>query len=155
METGITVTPQKLRDVSTHLEAGASDIDKLLSGVAEKIAPVRSEWRGAAKEQFETLLEQLQRQAKAVHGTLTGLAKLTHSAAASYEAAEQAIAKSFSDFRLEIDRLSEELTQVNDRIKAGVPPKTGGSQVTEVEDLELDPPSAVSGNPNALNRRLG
>lgn len=132
MESGITVTPEGLRDVSAQFEAGAAEIEKLLAGIATRIAPVRSEWHGAAKEQFETLWEQLGRHAKNVHVGLTGIAKLTQSAAASYESAEQSIAKSFSEFRDQMERLSTELNQVHERIKA--------QSAAQVEEAPLPPP---------------
>jgi len=132
MESGITVTPKGLRDVSAQFEAGAAEVEKLMAGIVTGIAPVRKEWQGAAKEQFEVLWEQLARHAKSVHTSLTGIAKLTQSAAVSYQSAEESIARSFSEFRKEMDRLSAELKQVHEELKAQSSPK--------VEEVPLPPP---------------
>ncbi len=103
MASGIAVTPEKLREISTQMSTGAADVQAILSRLAGDVAPVRSEWVGAAQAQFNALWDQLQQDASGLHSVLTGIAKLTQNAAAAYEAAEQSIAKSFDEFRIERD----------------------------------------------------
>lgn len=147
MESGITVTPTGLRDLSAQFEAGASEVEKLMAGIVSRIAPVRKEWQGAAKEQFEVLWEQLARHAKSVHTSLIGIAKLTQSAAVSYESAEESIARSFSEFREEMDRLSAELKQVHESLKAPSAPK--------VEEAPPPPPVAQAEEPEPVGASSG
>jgi WXG100 family type VII secretion target len=103
MNSDIAVTPERLREISGHLKTGASDIEGILSRLSGDIAPVRSEWVGAAQTQFNALWEQLQQDASSLRSVLTGIAKLTEKAASAYEATEQSIANSFDEFRVERD----------------------------------------------------
>ena len=99
MGTGIAVTPERLREISAQISAGASEVDAILSRVANEVAPTHTEWVGPAQAQFGALWVQLQTDASGLRAILTGIAKLTQNAAEAYEAAEQAIAKSFTEFR--------------------------------------------------------
>jgi WXG100 family type VII secretion target len=103
MATGIAVTPERLLEISAQMSTGAADIQAILSRLSGNIAPVRSEWVGAAQAQFNALWDQLQKDASGVHSVLTGIAKLTENAATAYEAAERSIAQSFDQFRVEQD----------------------------------------------------
>jgi WXG100 family type VII secretion target len=103
MTSGIAVTPERLREISQQMSVGATDVQAILSKLSGDVAPVRSEWVGAAQAQFNTLWDKLQQDASGLHSALTGIAKLTEKAATAYEAAEQSIAKSFDEFRIERD----------------------------------------------------
>jgi WXG100 family type VII secretion target len=103
MTSGIAVTPERLREISAQMSTGAADVEAILSRLSRDVAPVRSEWVGAAQEQFNTLWDRLQQDASGLHSVLTGIAKLTQSAATAYEATEQSIAQSFDEFRVERD----------------------------------------------------
>jgi len=103
MASGIAVTPERLRDISAQMSAGAADIKAILSRLSGDVAPVRTEWVGSAQVQFNSLWDQLQQDASSLHSVLTGIAELTQKAAAAYEATEQSIAKSFDEFRNERD----------------------------------------------------
>ena len=103
MNSDIAVTPERLREVSGHMKTGASDIESILTRLSGDIAPVRSEWVGAAQTQFNALWEQLQQDATSLRSVLTGIAKLTDKAASAYESTEQSIAASFDEFRAERD----------------------------------------------------
>jgi len=85
------------------MSTGAADVQAILSRLSGNVAPVRSEWVGAAQAQFNTLWDQLQLDASSLHSVLTGIAKLTENAATAYELTEQSIAKSFDEFRIEQD----------------------------------------------------
>ncbi len=100
MTSGIAVTPERLREISAQMSAGAADVEAILSRLSGNVAPVRSDWVGAAQAQFNTLWDQLQRDASGLHSVLTGIAKLTENAAAAYEAAELSIAQAFDEFRV-------------------------------------------------------
>jgi WXG100 family type VII secretion target len=138
MGIGIAVTPERLRDVSAQMSAAATEVESILHRVTNDVAPVRAEWSGAAQAEFEGLWDQLQRDAKGVHSVLTGIAKLTQNAATSYEAAEQAIVKSFSEFRVEMDKISEGLSRVQ-QIVANTGPEIMESEYeTEIDETFLD-----------------
>jgi len=103
MASGIAVTPERIREISAQMSTGAADVQAILSRLSGNVAPVRSEWVGAAQAQFNTLWDQLQLDASSLHSVLTGIAKLTENAATAYELTEQSIAKSFDEFRIEQD----------------------------------------------------
>ena len=96
----IAVTPEGLREISARMSTGAADVEAILSRLSRSVAPVRSEWVGAAKVHFNTLWDQLQKDASGLHSVLTGIAGLTDCAATAYEATEQTIADSFDGFRV-------------------------------------------------------
>jgi WXG100 family type VII secretion target len=100
MATGIAVTPQRLLEISAQMSTGAADVQAILSRLSGNVAPVRSEWVGAAQAQFNALWDQLQKDANGLHSVLTGIAKLTENAATAYEAAELSITKAFDEFRI-------------------------------------------------------
>jgi WXG100 family type VII secretion target len=107
MASGIAVTPERLREISAKMNTGAADVKAILSKLAGDVAPVRSEWAGAAQTQFNALWDQLQQDATGLQSVLTGIAKLTESAATAYEAAEQSIAQSFNEFRSDKDAVEK------------------------------------------------
>jgi WXG100 family type VII secretion target len=85
------------------MSTGAAEVKTILSKLADDVAPVRSEWVGAAQTQFNALWDQLQQDASGLRSVLTGIARLTENAAAAYETTEQSIAKAFDEFRIERD----------------------------------------------------
>ncbi|HEX3333356.1 MAG TPA: WXG100 family type VII secretion target [Acidimicrobiales bacterium] len=92
---GITVTPEQLQEISTRLVSGASEIEGILSQLANVVSPLHSEWVGAAQAQFENLWSQWQRDATGLHEALQGVAQLTAAASQSYAQTESSIASSF------------------------------------------------------------
>jgi WXG100 family type VII secretion target len=103
MASGIAVTPERLREISAQMSTGASNVEAILSRLSGDVAPVRSEWVGAAQMQFNVLWDQLQQDASGVRSVLKGMARLTDSAATAYEATEKSVAQSFDEFRIERD----------------------------------------------------
>ena len=95
MASGITVTPEQLQQISAQLTSGASEVESILSQLANAVSPLQSEWVGAAQAQFEGLWTQWQRDATGLHQALEGVARLTAQASQSYESTEQSIASSF------------------------------------------------------------
>jgi early secretory antigenic target protein ESAT-6 len=93
--TGIRVTPEQLQQVSAQLDAGASSIEGTLRQLAGNVAPLGSDWAGVAQSRFLELWAEWQRSGATLHQALTGIARLTARAGASYESAEQGIAASF------------------------------------------------------------
>jgi len=145
MGTGIAVTPEQLRKISAQISAGASDIDAILARVSREVAPVRTEWVGAAQAQFGTLWERLQADAAGLRSILAGIAKLTEGAAQSYEAAEQAIAQSFTEFAAGKSSLSTPSVR-EDPTVSPAPESTGAQTYTDVHiedpsDTQLDRPA--------------
>jgi len=96
MAGGITVTPEQLQQISSQLTSGASEIESILSQLANLVSPLQSEWVGAAQAQFEELWTQWQSDATGLHQALEGVAQLTASASQSYASTEQSIASSFN-----------------------------------------------------------
>jgi WXG100 family type VII secretion target len=144
MTDGIAVTPERLREISTQMSLGAIDVQEILSGLSAEIAPVRTEWVGAAQAQFNSLWDQLETDASGLHSALTGIAKLTEGAARAYEAAEASIAKSFDEFRVERDLihatagvfdeleelLAESKTQAESTVQTGTTTEAGTTTQT-------------------------
>ena len=93
--TGIRVTPEQLQQISAQLEAGASSIEGTLRQLAGNVAPLGSDWAGIAQSRFLELWAEWQRSGATLYQALTGIARLTAGAGASYESAEQGIAASF------------------------------------------------------------
>ena len=92
--TGIQVTPEQLQQISAQLDAG-STIEGTLRQLAGNVAPLGSDWAGVAQARFLELWAEWQRSGATLHQALTGIARLTASAGASYESAEHGIAASF------------------------------------------------------------
>jgi WXG100 family type VII secretion target len=154
MANGIAVTPERLREVSAQMSAGAADVDAILSQLAGTVAPLRSEWVGPAQAQFNALWDQLQQDASGVQSVLSGIAKLTQNAAAAYAATEQSIANSFNELRVEMDESSEEVGQVQ-QILTPTPHGTETVEsdvVTEVEE-DLIEEDLTSIDPSKVGRR--
>jgi early secretory antigenic target protein ESAT-6 len=93
--TGIRVTPEQLQQVSAQLDAGASSIEGTLRQLAGNVAPLGSDWAGVAQARFLELWAEWQRSGTTLHQALTGIARLTARAGASYESAEHGIAATF------------------------------------------------------------
>jgi 6 kDa early secretory antigenic target len=92
---GIRVTPEQLQQVSAQLDAGASSIEGTLRQLAGNVAPLGSDWAGVAQTRFLELWAEWQRSATTLHQALTGIARLTARAGASYESTEHGIAATF------------------------------------------------------------
>jgi early secretory antigenic target protein ESAT-6 len=93
--TGIRVTPEQLQQISAQLDAGASTIEGTLRQLAGNVTPLGSDWAGVAQSRFLELWAEWQRSGATLHQALTGIARLTARAGASYESAEHGIAASF------------------------------------------------------------
>jgi len=92
---GIRVTPEQLQQVSARLDAGAAGIEGTLRELAANVAPLGSDWAGVAQTRFLDLWAEWQRSGATLHQALTGIARLTAQAGASYQSAEQGIAATF------------------------------------------------------------
>jgi len=96
MAGGITVTPEQLQEISAQLAAGASEVESILQQLANAVAPLHTEWVGAAQAQFEELWQQWQSDATGLHAALEGVSQLTAQASQAYSATEQQVASSFN-----------------------------------------------------------
>jgi WXG100 family type VII secretion target len=93
---GISVTPEQLQSISTQISSGSSEIDAILAQLRNVVAPLQSDWVGAAQAQFEELFLQWQSDANSLQQALDGIAALTMNASNAYAQTEQSIATSFS-----------------------------------------------------------
>lgn len=91
----ILVTPEQLQSIGAQLNAGAANIESILSQLASQVAPLQSEWQGVAQARFESLWAEWQRSSRGIQDALTGIASLTQQAGSHYESTESAIASSF------------------------------------------------------------
>ena len=92
--TGIRVTPEQLQQISAQLDAGASSIE----GTLRQLAGNGTARVGLGRRRPGPLpraLGRLAAQRCDLHQALTGIARLTARAGASYESAEHGIAASF------------------------------------------------------------
>ncbi len=92
---GIKVTPEQLRSVSSQLSAGASNIEGQLGQLTSAVSPLGSDWAGPAQARFQELWAQWQRSAKSLNEALLGISRLTNQASQAYQSTEDAIARSF------------------------------------------------------------
>jgi WXG100 family type VII secretion target len=140
----IAVTPERLREISERMSTGAADVEGILSRLSRNVAPVRTEWVGVAKVQFNTLWDQLQQDAGGLHSVLTGIAKLTECAATAYEATEQNIVNSFDEFRIrpgvvrDAAKVPVQVVEVVEIVDAGA-----GSGLDPSDTVDGWPPPAV------------
>jgi early secretory antigenic target protein ESAT-6 len=91
----IAVTPEQLQSTGSQLNAGAANIESILSQLASQVAPLQSEWQGVAQARFQELWAEWQRSSRGIHDALTGISQLTQQAGANYADTEQGIASSF------------------------------------------------------------
>jgi WXG100 family type VII secretion target len=91
----ILVTPEQLQSTSAQLNAGAANIESILSQLAAQVAPLQSEWQGVAQSRFQELWAQWQQSSRGIQEALHGISQLTQQAAVNYDETEQGIAASF------------------------------------------------------------
>ena len=91
----IAVTPEQLQATASQLNAGAANIESILSQLASQVAPLQSEWQGVAQARFQELWAEWQRSSRGIQEALNGISQLTQQAGANYESTEQQIASSF------------------------------------------------------------
>jgi WXG100 family type VII secretion target len=91
----IVVTPEQLQSVGSQLNAGASNIESILSQLAAQVAPLQSEWQGVAQARFQELWAEWHRSSRGIQEALHGISQLTQQAGTHYESNENAVAQSF------------------------------------------------------------
>ena len=91
----ILVTPEQLQSVGGQLNAGASNIESILSQLAAQVAPLQSEWQGVAQARFQELWAEWHRSSRGIQEALHGISQLTQQAGSHYEANETNVAQSF------------------------------------------------------------
>lgn len=92
----IRVSPEQLLGVSGQLAAHAAQIEGSLGALGRAVAPLGSDWAGAAQGRFEALWLEWQRSAAALHDALTGISQLTRNAAVAFERNDAQIAGTFA-----------------------------------------------------------
>jgi WXG100 family type VII secretion target len=131
------------------MKLGAKEVEAILSSLSDHVAPVRSEWTGSAQAYFNAFWDQSLQDANGLRTVLVGMATLTETAAAAYEATEKRIAESFGEFRNRpdtahagADNVGENLTESGPKLidTAGVQPAIaqvqGGPENEPVAALE-------------------
>ena len=83
---GIRVTPEQLRQVSSQLRTGASNVEGILRQITGAVQPLGSERARVARSRFQELWGQSQRNAAGLHQALTGMGQLISQTATRYEA---------------------------------------------------------------------
>jgi WXG100 family type VII secretion target len=91
----IVVTPEQLQSVGGQLNAGASNIESILSQLAAQVAPLQSEWQGVAQARFQELWAEWHRSSRGIQEALHGISQLTQQAGTHYETNETNVAQSF------------------------------------------------------------
>ena len=91
----IAVTPEQLQSTASQLNAGAANIESILSQLASQVAPLQSEWQGVAQARFQELWAEWQRSSAGIQEALHGISHPTQQAGANYADTEQGIAASF------------------------------------------------------------
>src|SRR6185295_10343963 len=91
----IAVTPEQLHSTGSQLNAGAANIESILSQLASQVAPLQSEWQGVAQARFQELWAEWQRSSRGIQEALHGISQLTQQAGTNYADTEQGIASSF------------------------------------------------------------
>ncbi len=96
MSTGlIRVTPDQLAGVAGRLRGGADGIESTLGRLAADVAPLGTDWAGAAQARFTQLWQQWQNSSHQLQQALSDIAVLMQGAAADYAANEQSVAARF------------------------------------------------------------
>jgi early secretory antigenic target protein ESAT-6 len=91
----LAVTPERLQSTAGQLNAGAANIEPILSQLASEVAPLQSEWQGVAQARFQELWAEWQRSSRGIQEALHGISQLTQQAGANYQDTESSIAASF------------------------------------------------------------
>jgi len=92
----IAVTPEQLQSVGGQLNAGAANIESILSQLAAQVAPLQSEWQGVAQARFQQLWDEWHRSSRGIQEALHGISQLTQQAGANYADTESSVAGSFN-----------------------------------------------------------
>jgi WXG100 family type VII secretion target len=96
MDVAIKVTPQQLQALSGRVTGAAGHIEAELAALRAALAPLGSDWAGAAHARFLALWQDWQAGAGKVHDALAGISALLGQAGAAYADAEAQIAASFN-----------------------------------------------------------
>ena len=90
----IAVTPEQLHSTGSQLNAGAANIESILSQLASQVAPLQSEWQGILPQaRFQELWAEWQRSSRGIQEALHGISQLTQQAVhLNYADTEQGIA---------------------------------------------------------------
>jgi WXG100 family type VII secretion target len=96
MDMGIKVTPQQLQALSGRVSGAAGQIDSELSSLKATLAPLGTDWAGAAQSRFLALWNEWQTGAQKIQDALAGISMLLGQAGSAYADAEAQIAHTFA-----------------------------------------------------------
>jgi WXG100 family type VII secretion target len=91
----IRITPEQLMGIGGQVGGSAASIDDQLRRLSAQVAPLGSDWAGAAQARFQELWSQWQRDAAGLQRALQEIATLMSAAGRRYAATEQEVASGF------------------------------------------------------------
>jgi WXG100 family type VII secretion target len=88
------VTSEQLISSSQSLQAGSDQVQQQLTSLRNQIAPLASDWEGAASASFQQLWQEWDSGAKQLQEALTGISVLLSRAGQTYQSAEDSVKSS-------------------------------------------------------------
>jgi WXG100 family type VII secretion target len=92
----VKVTSEQLYTLSTNLKSGSDQVQGELATMRSQVAPLATDWQGAASANFQQLWQEWEQGAKQIQDALNGISILLVKAAQTYDSAEGAIAQSMT-----------------------------------------------------------
>jgi len=88
------VTSEQLIALSHSLGSGSEQVQQQLVSLRNQVAPIATEWEGAASSSFQQLWQEWERSARQLHEALTGISTLLNRAGQTYQSAEDSVKSS-------------------------------------------------------------
>ncbi|MDJ0460987.1 WXG100 family type VII secretion target [Streptomyces sp. H27-C3] len=89
------VTYARLDDAARDIKAQADRLDQSLDAIRGKIAAISDLWEGEAREAYNTAQRDWDKEAKAIHTSLTQISQAVQRAAPDYKAGDIKSAQNF------------------------------------------------------------
>ena len=89
------VTPGQLQAIAARLAAEADGLKERDATLRTLVAPLRTEWQGAASASFESLWDQWARSTDLMHDALDGIGRLLSSTGTSYAETDDGVRAGF------------------------------------------------------------
>jgi 6 kDa early secretory antigenic target len=85
------VTSEQLASLSSQVGGGSAEIESQLGTLRSAVAPLATDWEGAASARFQELWDEWQKSAAGLKDALDGISRLLASAATTYRDAEDQV----------------------------------------------------------------